>query len=173
MRSQTLVFNFLCKKKYKNITKNHTICLKHEEKTVKEVKIIFFLVFVYKSYDFLQIQKSLAMSHDRVTITFRNSFQPYSNLFQPIPFCSSPSPAYSSLFQLIPVYPSLSKPIPNFYSLSSSFILFYPLSSSFIFFHHLLSSSIILPKSVSQPSAKYCTPYRRWQQQILEMNHPD
>ena len=32
-----------------------------------------FLVWVYKSQDFAQTQQNFARSHDRVTVTFRNS----------------------------------------------------------------------------------------------------
>ena len=49
------------------------IYLKHEEKTVKEVKLHKFLVCAYKSQDFVQSQKNFARSHDRETVTFRNS----------------------------------------------------------------------------------------------------
>ena len=44
-----------------------------KKKTVKEVKMHKFLVFACKSQDFAQIQKNFARSHDRVTVTFRNS----------------------------------------------------------------------------------------------------
>ena len=44
-----------------------------KKKTVKEVKMHKFLVFACKSQDFAQIQKNFARSHDRMTVTFRNS----------------------------------------------------------------------------------------------------
>ena len=44
-----------------------------KKKTVKEVKMHKFLVFACKSQDFAQIQKKFARSHDRMTVTFRNS----------------------------------------------------------------------------------------------------
>ena len=62
-----------CKKKSKNITKNHLICVTHEEKTVKEVKVHTFLVCACISQDFAQSQKIFARSHDSETVTFRNS----------------------------------------------------------------------------------------------------
>ena len=70
---KTSVIHILRKKKYKNITKNHYICLKCEEKTVKGVEMHNLLVCAYKSQDFSKIQKKIAMPHDRVTVTFRNS----------------------------------------------------------------------------------------------------
>ena len=42
-------------------------------KTVKEFKMHKFLVCAYKSQDFAQSQKICAGSHDRETVTFRNS----------------------------------------------------------------------------------------------------
>ena len=52
---RTLAFHILRKKKYKNITKNHIICLKHEEEeNVKAVKMHTFLVCAYKSQNFVQ-----------------------------------------------------------------------------------------------------------------------
>ena len=47
--------------------------MKHEEKIVKEVKMHNFLVRACKSQDFAQSQQSFARSHDRETVTFRNS----------------------------------------------------------------------------------------------------
>ena len=44
-----------------------------KKKTVKEVKMHNFLVCACKSQDFAQSQKNLARSHDRETVTFRNS----------------------------------------------------------------------------------------------------
>ena len=44
-----------------------------KKKTVKEVKMHTFLVFACKSQDFAPIQKNFARSHNRVTVTFRNS----------------------------------------------------------------------------------------------------
>ena len=52
-----------------------------KKKTVKEVKMHKFLVFACKSQDFAQIQKKFARSHDRVTVTFRNSDGPLPLLF--------------------------------------------------------------------------------------------
>ena len=44
-----------------------------KKKTVKEVKMHKFLVCTCKSQDFAQSQKNFARSHDRMTVTFRNS----------------------------------------------------------------------------------------------------
>ena len=73
LRGQNFSFEFMCRKKCKNITKNHIICVKHEEKTVKEVKMHEFLVCAYKSQDFAQSQTIFALWHDHVTVTFRKS----------------------------------------------------------------------------------------------------
>ena len=40
LHCQNFFFEILRKKKCKNITKNHLICVKHEEKTVKRLKCI-------------------------------------------------------------------------------------------------------------------------------------
>ena len=47
--------------------------MKHEEKTVKVVKMHHWLVCAYKSEDFAQSQENFARSDDRETVTFRNS----------------------------------------------------------------------------------------------------
>ena len=60
-------------KKWKNITKNHLICVKHKGKTVKEVKMHNFLDCACKSQNVAQSQKNFVRSHDRETVTFRNS----------------------------------------------------------------------------------------------------
>ena len=44
-----------------------------KKKTVKQVKMYFFLVGACKSQDFAQSQKNFARSQDRETMTFRNS----------------------------------------------------------------------------------------------------
>ena len=44
-----------------------------KKKTVKEVKMHEFLVCAFKYQDFAQSQKIFAQSHDRTTVTFRNS----------------------------------------------------------------------------------------------------
>ena len=44
-----------------------------KKKPVKEVKMHKFLVCLYKYQDFAQSQKNFARSHDRETVTFRNS----------------------------------------------------------------------------------------------------
>ena len=44
-----------------------------KKKTVKEVKMHTFLVCACQSQDFAQSQKVFARSHDRETVTFRNS----------------------------------------------------------------------------------------------------
>ena len=44
-----------------------------EKKTVKEVKIHQFLICAYKSQDFAQSKENVGRSHDRETVTFRNS----------------------------------------------------------------------------------------------------
>ena len=46
-----------------------------KKKTVKEVIIHIFLVYSYKSQDFAQSNRNFARSHDRMTVTFRNSVQ--------------------------------------------------------------------------------------------------
>ena len=61
------------KKKWKNIIKNHLLCVKNEEKTAKEVKMHEFLVCLCKSEDFAESQKKFARLHDLETVTFRNS----------------------------------------------------------------------------------------------------
>ena len=52
-----------------------------KKKTVKEVKKHQFLVCACKSEDFAQSQKNFARSHDRETVTFRNSDHPLSKPF--------------------------------------------------------------------------------------------
>ena len=44
-----------------------------KKKTAKEVKMHKFLVRACKSQDFAQSQKNFVRSHDRDTVTFRNS----------------------------------------------------------------------------------------------------
>ena len=44
-----------------------------KKKTIKEVKMHKLLVCACKSQDFAQSQKKIAQSHDRETVTFRNS----------------------------------------------------------------------------------------------------
>ena len=44
-----------------------------KKKTVKEVKMQKLLVCSCKSHDFAQSQKKFTLSHDRETVTFRNS----------------------------------------------------------------------------------------------------
>ena len=44
-----------------------------KKKTVKEVKMHKLLVCACESQDFAQSQKKFARSHDRETVTFRNS----------------------------------------------------------------------------------------------------
>ena len=73
LRGQNLICQILRKKKWKNITKNHLICVKNEEKTVKTRLKLKNLVYACKSQDFAQSQKIFARSHDRETVTFRNS----------------------------------------------------------------------------------------------------
>ena len=57
--------------------------MNHEEKMAKQVKMQKFLVSAYKSQDFAQSQENFARSHDRVTVTVRNSAQLYHKLFPP------------------------------------------------------------------------------------------
>ena len=45
----------------------------YEKINCKQVKIHKFLVCAYKSWNFAQSQENFARSHDRVTVTFRNS----------------------------------------------------------------------------------------------------
>ena len=61
------------KKKYKNHTKIHILCVNHEEKTVEEVEMHNFLVSKYQSQDFAQSQDNFVRSHDGETVTLRNS----------------------------------------------------------------------------------------------------
>ena len=49
------------------------MCVKHEEKTFKEVKMHKLLVCACKSQGFVQSQKKIAQSNDPATVTFRNS----------------------------------------------------------------------------------------------------
>ena len=44
-----------------------------KKKNLKEVKMYSFLVCACKSEDFAQSQQNFARSHDRETVTFRNS----------------------------------------------------------------------------------------------------
>ena len=44
-----------------------------KQKTVKDVKMHKLWVSAYKSQDFAQGQENFARSHDRETVTFRNS----------------------------------------------------------------------------------------------------
>ena len=46
---------------------------RQEKKAVKQVKMHKFLVCAYKSQYFVQSQKNFTRSHDRETMTFRNS----------------------------------------------------------------------------------------------------
>ena len=74
LRGQNFSLTFLCARNSAKLTqKNHIICVNHEEKKVKEVKMHKFLVCAYKYQDLAQSQENFARSHDRVTVTFRNS----------------------------------------------------------------------------------------------------
>ena len=75
MRGQNFSFEIMGKKRWKNITKNHLICVKHEYKknTVKAFKMRNLLLCACKSQDFAQRQKNCARSHNRETVTLRNS----------------------------------------------------------------------------------------------------
>ena len=64
MRGQNFSFEMLRKKKCKYIIKNHQIRVKHEEKTVKDVKMNHFVVCACKFQDFAQSQKNFARSHN-------------------------------------------------------------------------------------------------------------
>ena len=72
---ETLALKFCAKKNAKTKQKNHLICVKHEEKTVQEVKTHKLLVCVCKYKDFARfcVKKKIARSHDCETLTFRNS----------------------------------------------------------------------------------------------------
>ena len=59
LRGQNFRFEILRKKEFKHITKNHLICVKHEEKNVKEVKMHKLLVCECKSQEFAQSQKNV------------------------------------------------------------------------------------------------------------------
>ena len=61
LRGQNFSFEILHKKKCKNIPKNHLIYVKHEEKTLKQVKMHTFLVCACKSQDFAQIHNHTTM----------------------------------------------------------------------------------------------------------------
>ena len=58
MRGQNFSFEILRKKRCKNIPKNHLLCVKHEEKTAKEVKMHKFLARACKSQDFAKKSES-------------------------------------------------------------------------------------------------------------------
>ena len=73
LRYHNFSFLYVAKKKCKNITRSHLICVKHEEKTVKEVKMHNFLVCASKYQDFMQNPNFFARLHDRDAETFRNS----------------------------------------------------------------------------------------------------
>ena len=47
--------------------------MNHEEKTVEKVGMHKFLVSKYQSQNVAQSQENFARSHDRETVTFRNS----------------------------------------------------------------------------------------------------
>ena len=49
------------------------MCLKNDEKSVKDVKLHKFLVSAYNSQDFAQTRENFARSHYRETVTFRKS----------------------------------------------------------------------------------------------------
>ena len=73
---KTLVLKFCARKSGKISKKNHLTCVKHEEKSCKEVILHKFLVCAcksHKSQDFAQSQKIFARSHDRETVIFKNS----------------------------------------------------------------------------------------------------
>ena len=55
--------------------------MNHEEKTEKEVKMPKFLVCPYNFQEFAQTQEKFARSHDRETVTFRNSVGALDNVF--------------------------------------------------------------------------------------------
>ena len=55
---------------HKKVFKKSNDMFKHEEKTVKEVKMHTFLVF---AQDFAKNQEHVVRSHDSETVTFRNS----------------------------------------------------------------------------------------------------
>ena len=63
---------FCTRKKCKNITNNHLICVKHKEIIVKGIELFFF-VGACKCQDFAKSPKNFAWSHDRDNMTFRNS----------------------------------------------------------------------------------------------------
>ena len=69
---KALVSEILRQKKCKNHTLNHIICVNHEEKEEKEVKMHKHLVCPYNSQYFAQTPENFARSHDRETVTFRN-----------------------------------------------------------------------------------------------------
>ena len=54
-----------------------------KKKTVKEVQMHDVLVFTYKSQDFTQSQENFVRSHDRETVTFRNSDERSLNISVP------------------------------------------------------------------------------------------
>ena len=49
------------------------MCEKRKKNTLKEVKMHKFLVCAYKYQDFAQSRNNFARSHDRETVTIRNS----------------------------------------------------------------------------------------------------
>ena len=77
LRGQNCSFEILRKKKLKNIYKNQSICVK---KKLNKVKLHKFSIYACKSQYFAQSQKIFARSHDRETVTIRNSALPYPSL---------------------------------------------------------------------------------------------
>ena len=73
--SQNFSFSYFVQEKIQKYHQKAHYTIKCEEKTFKELKIHQVLVCAYKSQDFAQIQKNVALFHDRVTVTFRNSGQ--------------------------------------------------------------------------------------------------
>ena len=75
LRGQNISFETLPKKKCRNLTKNHLMCVKHKlkKKTEKSLKCIDFVVCACKSQDFAHSQKMFVRTHDREIVTFRNS----------------------------------------------------------------------------------------------------
>ena len=70
LHGQNFNFEILPKKKCTNHTRNHIICVNHEEKSVKEVKIHDFL-FAHSNLKTLRKVRNIL--HNRETVTFRNS----------------------------------------------------------------------------------------------------
>ena len=72
LRSWTFSFEILHKKEKKSHKKNHIICVKHAEQTVKGVEMHNFFVCAYKSQDCMQSQEKFEQWKNNETVTYKN-----------------------------------------------------------------------------------------------------